>query len=655
MDLKTIEYSFSASGATIAIVNNTLTAFAPITMFIPDMAPGGGIRKAILTFTADDVITATGGSYTVRRLQIQVGALAVTGSWNNTNTYTNSGENISLWHTADATLFLSQSWGPATQSLDLTASFQMNQSTGTTTGLVNACLTLQVTYEYNESSSAQIKTVYIPLDASGSAQPLVLSQTFGSVPALDTYLPESGKTYRDIFIVNQANTSNNTATTNYTASIQVGSSVIQQTALISGSLASDRWRRFVYKFPSGSFNTAAQQDFKYANNIARDNHAQMYMGVTYTYDETGSTSIMNSLLLPLEIPTPGGGPTSTDFQRASRQIWVQEANPSFKRLAFYMFWDQQANIGGLAARIGTGSFIQYNDVASVMCGGNGLMIRNDTASIVRGRNLYSVDVYRTDATDLMYNLSGYFILNYTSDKHPSGSMWHNKTIRWNLANISSSAATLNRTLIDSTSPPIPIPGNYPFINALGTNYCYVSDSTSNPAGTIIQFELTKSEGAGWSNGYIDVGTTDPETGLRQCYSQMRDQFTRWYGDPDTARADIKLGRRWNLVQGNAATAFHYLDTIITYHRITYNISGSITGGSGALVSMSLLRPSDELTLITSSLSGNGPFNLTWYDNTEPVYVVAKEFSTVKGNISIVSTGSNSSNPFGIALGNEQWF
>ena len=222
MDLKTIEYSFSASGATIAIVNNTLTAFAPITMFIPDMAPGGGIRKAILTFTADDVITATGGSYTVRRLQIQVGALAVTGSWNNTNTYTNSGENISLWHTADATLFLSQSWGPATQSLDLTASYQMNQSTGTVTGLVNACLTLQVTYEYNESSSAQIKTVYIPLDASGSAQPLVLSQTFGSVPALDTYLPESGKTYRDIFIVNQANTSNNTATTNYTASIQVG-------------------------------------------------------------------------------------------------------------------------------------------------------------------------------------------------------------------------------------------------------------------------------------------------------------------------------------------------------------------------------------------------------------------------------------------------
>lgn len=660
MDLKTIFYSFSASAAiSSGSINNVLATFDPITIDIPDLAPGGAIKKAILEYSADDRISATGGTFNVRRLQLQAGVVTPTGSWTNTNAYTNSGENISLYHSVDATYFLSSSWGPVTQSLALTASYQISQSGGTTPGLNNPSLTLAITYEYNESSSLQIKTVLIPLDASGSAQPAALgTQTFGTVPALDTYLPETNKNYKDFYIITQGNTGTSAAI--YTSSIQLGTGIIRHNWPISSSLASDRWHRYVWKLASGSFDTTSPQSFRYSVQAGgKDHHAQAWMAATYTYDETGSTSIMNSVLLPMQVSAIMG-PSALDFVRAKEQFWVQETNPSLQRKAFYMFFQSNAAVTGLAARIGTGSFIPYNDVATQVCGGNGLMIRNDTGSLVRGLNELTVDVYRTSTTVLGFATSGFWLLNYSSSKHPSGSSWHNKTIWWNIFPISSSAAAANIRTDITNSPAIPIPGQYPFVNNYSYIYNNVSDTTSGLTGFGVRTEATGSEtgsnsgGNKWFNIQTEAMIVDPETGLRTFMSSLRPWFLRYPNDADYTRLDPRVNRRWEIFL-SAGTAFHHLDNIITYHRITYNISGTVSGGTGALISMSVIRPSTNEILFTSSLNGNDTFNRTWYDNVNPVYIVAQEISTTKGDISIRSTSSNSSNPFNIGLSDEYWF
>ena len=58
--------------------------------------------------------------------------------------------------------------------------------------------------------------------------------------------------------------------------------------------------------------------------VARVNHFQAYLVVTYEFNATTSTSIMNSIMLPLDVASPMGGTTASDYQRKSRDFWIQE-------------------------------------------------------------------------------------------------------------------------------------------------------------------------------------------------------------------------------------------------------------------------------------------------------------------------------------------
>jgi hypothetical protein len=209
--LKTVQFAWPTLAS---LPNNTLTTFTQITVYLPEATKT--IKKAWVEFSADDIITNTGGSLTTKTINLRLGAASYT-STTNANTLTNSGENISHFITRDFTNHFTTNWTGTSMTCDLQA--QINQSTGTTTGFVNASATLHITYEYDDSATTHLKTVYIPLNAPVTELPTTKT-SHDTIPALDTYLPEASKTYRNIHVVTQANT-NQASTTDHTMTFQL--------------------------------------------------------------------------------------------------------------------------------------------------------------------------------------------------------------------------------------------------------------------------------------------------------------------------------------------------------------------------------------------------------------------------------------------------
>ena len=618
--LKTVHYAFERLATS---VNNTLTNFTQLTLYLPESSVV--IKSAIVTITFDDVITATGGSITTKNIGLRLGANGYT-TITSSNTLTNSGENISAMISANFGSIMNSTWTGTSMTCDL--QFQVNQSTGTTLGLANICAVVEITYEYDDTSATHIKTVMVPLNAPittlATAKPGSATDT---IPALDTYLPESTKTIRNMFIVLQGN-ENNTTTTDFILNAQIDS-LTAFTSTQESALASSRWCRWVWQINSLGMTTNSTHGFYLWSSVAtKFHHLHAYMVVTYEFDPAATTSVMNSVMLPMEFVSPMGGTNSADYQRASRELWVQEQSPVLNKLAYYCHFEQAAALANLFARIGTGSFINYGaNVVATACGGVGFMVRDDSgATLSRGRNTLSVDIYRTDTADFGWNVSGFFIVNYTSDKHADGVGAHNHTVITNITTVNTVVG-----LLDTSATSLSIPEAEFFITGIGTRYIYISNTSSTPAGINILVERLVAEGGmKWEQAYVDSSHTDPEVGIRTCYSQIRPLFKRFPGDLDSDRVDLGTNRRWRLALANAATAFHHLDLLTTYHTITYDVAGNITDSNGGTVTIDLHRSSNGEKIGTTSRVGDGAYSFVWYDNTENVFVSAREDGSFLG-------------------------
>jgi hypothetical protein len=613
--LKTVTRSFPALES---LANNTLTSLTQITIHLPETGTKT-FRSVVAHVTMDDIITATGGTVTTKTLELRLGAAGYT-SVANANALTNSGENASHWLAADYTSHFTTNWSGTSMTCDFRVT--INQSTGTTTGMVNVCVTLDITYEYDDTSTTQVKTVMIPLD-----MPVVAlatsATTYDTIPALSTYLPESSKTFRQIAVVVQGNEQNN-STTDSTMTLRVGSASVT-TGNHEHALQSDRFFRYVWDVTGAYPDTTATQTWQpTSSSVNRYDHLQAYLLVTYEFDASATTRVMNSLQLPLQVDSPMGGTTSSDYQRATREMFIQEPGTiTTERVAFYVFWTQVTALAGLNMRIGTGSFVSYStDRAAVLCGSNAAMVRNDSAfTFARGRNSMNFDVYRTDTTDLGWGVGGFFIVNYSSDKATDGVGAHNHTVKWGLQQHGTAAAATVYT-VSATAPVIPESDYY--MTALGLELICQTTSLA-PSSSVAAFveRLSGEGGIAWEAADLDAVHTDPEIGAYLFYSQIKQLFLRWPGDPGADRMDLETSRRWRMIYGSAITGWVSMNLMMTYHTITYTVADSITGFSGT-VDLALHRAASGEKVLETTRSGDGAFSFTWYDNTEDVYVSADD-------------------------------
>lgn len=618
--LKTVEWWFP-SGTTL--VDATDTNLTQITVYLPESSKT--FKKVMLEVMAHDRNT-TLGNISRNQLSLSVAGSAYTVQ-NSTQLLTNGGEQQTVLFSADFTALFTSSFTSTSHTVDARVLLDSSVTTPLSPAFNNVTARLVITYEYDDTSSTQIKTVRIPLNAPVStlatSKPGTATDT---IPALDTELPEASKVYRQTVLVAQGN--DNAASTDITLSMAVESSSFTSDSYEHGSNVA----MFIRNNSIQSFTTSTTRGFYIWGSAANFNHFQVWLVVTYEFDATSSNDTFVSLMLPISMDSPMGGTTSSDYQRATRALWIQETGIVAKQQACYLFWDQLNAISGLNMRIGTGSFVTYTDAAAVLAGSNAAMIRNDSAfSLARGNNTLNVDAYRTDTIDLGNNVCGFFIINYTADKPSGGYGAANHTVEWPLSVTGTGAPSVQTTL---AAQAITIPESDYFITAFGTSCKYIPNGTNIVQGNIVQVERLSGEGGIiWEPAYADLAGTDGETGVYHSYSQARDLFLRFPGDTmgHESRLDFETSRRWRWAVGNGVAAFGQLAAIFTYHTITYTVSGSVTGSAGGTVYIDLIRDGAPLEILkTTTRTGNGSYSFTWYDNTIEVYTSAYEDSTHVG-------------------------
>lgn len=624
--VKTVEYWFPMI---TTLTDNIATAATQITITLPDTPTT--FKSCIVEAIVADVNTAL-TSVTVRNIQFRLGGAAFT-AVNNTSTLSQGGENFVFLHSADFTSHFTTNWTGSS----MTADCQLTINTGTL-GCRNASIKVSITYEFNDTATTQVKTVWIPLDAPRTALGTTKSLVYDTIPALDSYLPEASKTYYQITAVVQGNTESGSAT-DISVSMAVGTVNDFTSQLYEKGSTVDYWYRVNADYTA--MDTSATDSFYLWASVADFDHPQCWLVVTYGFNASTTTSIMNSLILPMEIDSPMGGTTSSDYQRSTRDIWVQESSPTLSRLAFYCFYDKLAAISGINARVGTGAFLAYTDVTSVVAGSAGFMARNDSAyTLSRGKNSISFDIYNTDATDRGYNVSGFWIVNYTSAKPTEGIWAANHTVKYNYKAVGTSAASI-QNIITGTQVILPEPDH--FFTSAGLNYLYTSNGGGSPAGVHIGMERLVAEGGmAWESIYSDIGGSDPETGIRQCWSTARSVLKRWkesslnnISDTTNNRIGIETARRIRLVLAQNCASHDHLDMYVTYHSITYSVAGSLSGvnTAGGNVTVNLHRAATGEIVFTRTYTPSSTtisYEFVWFDNTQDMYVTAYQDNTHVG-------------------------
>jgi hypothetical protein len=617
---KTVEYCL---GTIPVVTSGVRSDFPNITLRLPEA--NKTFVDVLFYYSADDSNTAAGTNITERTLHLTLNGVVINTSV--TAAVTHSGENISWIHGMDRASQFTTNWPANDATATLASGVTITQGT---VPQHNVTCTVVITYDYDDESAEHIKTVYIPLYAqTGSG---TLPQTtrpeaaMSTIPALNTFLPESGKTIRDSFIVFQANTQNaagGTATTNHTFTMEAGTLSVTP-ELYQASQASDRWVRYCWKVLGLSFNEGHEFRIWNTANLPRFNHPQIFLVVTYTFDPVATTTVLNSVLLPMELDPIGIADVlgSQDDPRhvVSRTLDIAEPGPiSIDRSAFLMFWQQRIGTTFVAVKTGANR-LDYAGGATVLCGGMGLMHRvEQDITLVRGRNVLQLQYGSANATNRPTSTSGYWMINYRSGKAAQGVGAHNHTVRRTIYE-SSSLIQFHTRQVKVTCPVAILESEY-YINSIGFMFLYGTNGTVTPAGLSILVERLAAEGGPqWEQGYSDIAQDLPEVGMRQNYATLRDLFMRFPGDP--GRMDPRVERLTNTMLANLCSVFFNFEHWATYHTITHTISGSVTGSDGEEITLDLVRSSDGQRMKRTTRMGDGPYTFTWYDDTTPMHVTA---------------------------------
>jgi hypothetical protein len=621
--LKTVEYWFPELAS---VTDNTDTNFTQITLYLPETKASNPFKSVFLDVHIQDA-EATSNNVNRRQLSMQIGSSGYT-VVNNTNLFTSSGEQKWISASGNFTSLFNASWSGTSMACDARVLCDSAIATPVQ-GWRCATAKLTVTYEYDDTSTTHVKTVRIPLNTPpianlGTTKPGTATAT---IPQLNTYLPENTATIRQYTIVVQGN-EEYASTTDASMSWEVASYGVYTTGVHEHALNTACFFRHCQV---QTFDYTASRAWYLWGSVAMFAHVQAWMVITYEYNESATTTVLNSLLLPMDFDSPAGGTTSSDYQRASRELFIEEpATITIKDSALFLFWEQAGAISGCQYRINGGAWSgAITSTAATVAGSCCAQYKAETylPTLIRGRNTFTADIYRTDTTDLMFNMSSFWMLNYTSGKATGGTGAHNKTIFWNLETTGTGAAA-QETTVAATSVQIPETDYY--MTALGTEYIYNTNTTGLAYGVSIMAERLSAEGGvAWEVLYKDIQYSDALTGRRICYGQCKLIFKRFPGDADSSRMDLETNRRYKS-NFSAALGWRQLNIIMTYHTITYTVSGNITNSNGGTVNISLHRDSSGEKVLTTTRAGNGAYSFTWYDDIEQVFVSAYEDGTYKG-------------------------
>jgi hypothetical protein len=626
---KTITYAFPMTTATVA--DAVVTTLTQITVEIPEASPTFVSVMAEVGF--QDIVTATGGTITEHRVALRLGGAAYT-TITELDDIVNTAENIAgVIGPYDFTSHFTTNWTGTSMTCD--AQVYFDQSTGTTLGMVNVTFLVHITYTYDDTAATQIKTVRIPLESLAGALPTAAAN-FGTnqIPQLTSggILPENSPVIVGWFLQIEGNEARNNTTTDFTISANIDGGTATAFGNQESGLASDRFCRWIYS-PSVPDPTTAHnlQMWISAGAVTRVNCVTVTLVVTYKFTLAGTTRVLNSVLLPIELPSPLS-PTGVigDAGRFKRNFIVPEPGTiTLRQSGFRINWN--AN-GGIVQdwRAGSQAVRRYTTLGNIVCGGFSLQQRIDSGSaqgagitLARGDNDIVLDGY--SFSGVVTNISGYIILNYESDVPAAGIGAAQHTIYNWMINFDAATNLVYRPLAKS----IPITDANYWLTSVGL--CITLWGTASVNSLIVSAEYASGEGpgAGWADLYADSIQTDGELGCTLIYVRSRDAFKRCPEDVDTSRMNVETAR--DLYLFAPAVCRFGVYWIATLHHCTYTVAANISGNDGALpTTLRLHLASNDEVLQEQVLSaGTTAFSFTVYDQ-RTYYVSAYQNNTRVG-------------------------
>lgn len=629
---KTIQFAVPSSLTLVA--DATVTNLDQITVYIPEASPT--ITNAFVEVAFHDVITATGGTITEHRCGLRLGAAAYT-TITELDDIAQTGENIAgVIGPFNFTSHFSTNWTGTSMTCDIQVYF--NQNTGTTQGMANVSAVLYVTYTYDDTAATQIKTVRLPMESLTTALPAARNTAFGNqIPQLTGVggiLPEAGVIIRDYHFVIEGNTCLRGNNTDPTLNIGVDGTVTHTFMTTEAALASDCFGRWIWAPGTIPDTTTDHLLELWSTGATRFNHITITLVVTYEFTLAGTSRVLNSILVPIEIASPLGVNTTAEASRISRDIFISEPGTiTMRNSSFRINWNYTAAAGNIFFRCGDQAYRQYTTVGNVLCGMMCFQQRIDSGSVQgtgltlqRGRNTFVIDGYGTNTTNQLTNINGFILLNYESDLASQGIGAHNHTVYKTLLNWD--AALTDRVRINNYA--YDIPETEFFITSAGFNLIMWQNSSVNAITFDIECLAGEGKGSGYYDIYADAYQSDAERACSLIFMQGRATFQRFPGDIGEGRVDIETLRDYRLF--TASTVANGIISLITYHSITWTVGGNISGHNPSLpTTLQLIRLSDDQILKETLLpAGTTNFNFIVYDNTEQYYVSAFQDSTHVG-------------------------
>lgn len=629
-----VEYVFDQRTTTLA----TATRFdlSAITLTIAETS-SRTFTSVIVDVRAQENAAAT-GTITAALVGIKLGAVAFS---DQTFSIGNgaSGDSYGMQYTRDVTSYFNTNFGSgSTQTCQVGVTF-----TGSST--INHTVKITICYTFDDSSATtRTKTVKIPLESGIVAMTTSLVEIgTNQVPDLSSFLPEASITYKSVWFEVLSNSGANATTdANLALSLDAEAEASMGTEEMGGQDA--RWTRHLWRRDDMTTNATHAFKARVTNTSIPYACLSVILHVTYTYDHSSSTRILNSLELAIGNGGMLGYESGTRPSKTSTSFTIQEPGTITLLQSGVLFTYLAYSMENLIFSCGSSSTRTYAQTGANGPNSSGpcsVIQRVDSGSaagagisIARGNNTFTTTAYTSNGGGVFPggNQGGILYLNYSSDKHTSGDGVHAHTIVQHISSLDLANGSTNDYSTWTVAPSIPETSYY--LTNVGL---YVNLEEGNtPTGAIIEVETKTSDNYGlqaWALVYTGCSFAE------YCDSEqiMTLDITRfWLTSPGRLnqldRLDIETSRQWRMFMVGSIGGSGIMYKTITYHAITYALSGSIAdfGGDGSGVTVVALDASTHAPVASATTAVGGSFTITTYDNTTTYYTVAREDDTHTG-------------------------
>jgi len=619
---KTVEYPFPTNAAPLAAA--TRLDFAAVTVYLPENSSRTFRSVIVEVYARDGATTAT--SMTSYLIGVKLGAAAFSDA-TQTTTMTNTGENQAWMFRRDVTSYFTSNYGSGTsQTCQVGIQFGASATS-------NQHAKLIITYEWDDASQdTRVKTVRIPLESNtGALTTSLVERGTNQVPDLDALLPEASKTYRQVwFEVEGSECTNGTTDSSLGLALDAEASdddAVHENALNSAVYYRRLWVR-------NDMDTSVAHAF-----LAKTSNATsapycslaVTLCVTYEYDHSTTTSVMNSLVLAMPVPRGHAGPSSTNKSRAQRTVCIEEPGTITLAQSAVRLYGNAFTTANLSILVGSQTARTYTVYAGnyVGCGDYCVQHRVDSGSaqgaaltLARGENTVTLDFYR--ATNPLNVGAAYLILNYTSDVHADGDAVHNHTTWWSI--LGSQTFSTTDDLSSAFAPNIPETNWY--ATGIGVEAITVSNAPGSFAAQAVAAS-GEAAGAGLATLVAQVGYNDFELGVSRFFEPCSDVFQQCslYRPPEAMALETtrvyKAGSQFMVAN---------LAMVLTYHSIfDWAVAGDVTGygGTGTGLTVDIHR-ADTGVKVGETTTTAGAFSTVWPDDTVELYCVVREDDTHVG-------------------------